>query len=429
MAQVPTVTEVVTRIKNLLEGEFRALSLTGEISNLSHSSSGHWYFTLSDKNSAISVALFKADAFRNPLIKQLKDGDKIICSGSVGVYSKRGTFQIIAKRISPAGKGDLKAEFEKLKKKLAGDGLFDLERKRPIPELPRRIGVITAKSSAALQDFLSIMDRRCHWHDILISDALVQGDQAPESIRKSLFNLIKYSLEAPEEKKLDVILLTRGGGSMEDLWAFNDEALAWDIFNSPIPIISAVGHEVDFSISDMVADLRMETPSAAAELLSNKQTELSSSLNTSRKHLHNHMNDKLRQQKYLLQEVHPRTLIDIFYERLHGYQKRMNQFNFKDRGAEILKIYEKSIYLDDLQRRSFDKIYNRSIHLKNRLNKANELLRVLNPNNVLSRGYTLVRDENNSVVSSKKIFSKIKQNAELEIVFSDGSGTVKKVGQ
>ena len=278
MDKVPSVSEVIFNIKRLLEGEFRTVSVEGEISNLSHSSSGHWYLTLSDSDSSLSAAVFKMDALRNPLMKSLKNGDKVICSGSIGVYNKRGTFQLIVKRISPVGKGDLKEQFEMLKRKLAAEGLFDPQIKKEIPTLPNRIAVITAKGAAALQDFLNIIDRRTQWYDILLSPALVQGDAAPASLRKALFNVIKYSMDAPEDKKIDVIVFTRGGGSMEDLWAFNDEGLAWDIFNCPIPVISAVGHQVDTTICDMVSDLRCETPSAAAEVLSSAQAEIKETL-------------------------------------------------------------------------------------------------------------------------------------------------------
>jgi exodeoxyribonuclease VII large subunit len=426
MEQIPSVTTVVTQIKNILEGEFRALSVIGEISNLSSSSSGHWYFSLSDKQSSMSVALFKMDALRNPFIKKLKNGDQIICSGSVGVYTKRGTFQLIAKRLTPAGKGDLKAQFEKLKLKLGGEGLFDLEQKKKIPVLPKRIGVVTAKSSAALQDFLSIMDRRSHWHDILISDALVQGEKAPESIRKALFSLIKYSLEAPENKKLDAIVLTRGGGSMEDLWAFNDEALAWDIYNSPIPIISAVGHEVDYTISDMVADLRLETPSAAAEKLSNRQTELKETLDNCQKSLTRVMKEKLNEYHLELNEYHPQRLIEIFYEKINFYRKKISQLNPENKAMQLLKIYEKSMHLDELYRRISQFVEIQIQDLKSRNIKAGELLRVLDPKNILERGYTLLKDSSGKVISSKSNFSNISPDTDLKLMFHDGEGVVRK---
>jgi exodeoxyribonuclease VII large subunit len=426
MEKIPSVTTIVSQIKNILEGEFRALSVEGEVTNLSASSSGHWYFSLSDKQSSISVALFKMDALRNPFVKKLRNGDQIICSGSIGVYTKKGTFQLIAKRLAPAGKGDLNAQFEKLKLKLGGEGLFDLEHKIPIPSLPKKIGVVTAKSSAALQDFLKIMNRRCHWYDILIADALVQGEKAPSSIRQALFNLIKYSLDADDEHKLDVIVLTRGGGSMEDLWAFNDEALAWDIYNSPIPIISAIGHEVDYTICDMVSDLRLETPSAGAENLSNKQTEIFESLEYSRKTISRIMKDKMNEKHLALAEYHPQRLIEIFYEKINFYRKKLNNLNPENKAIQLLKIFEKSMRLDELFRVISQSVEDKVQNLKTRNNKSGELLRVLDPSNILGRGYTLLKDINGKVLSNKASFSKIKKDSDLKIVFNDGEGIVLK---
>ena len=177
-----SVTEIVNSVKQNLESEFRNISVEGEISNFSGSAAGHFYFTLSDANSGISCAIFKMDALRNPIVRRLKNGDKIIVNGSIGVYTKRGTFQIIAKRITPAGKGDLKAEFEKLKQKFIAKGYFEDQHKKEIPLLAKKIGVITALKGAALQDFLNIMKRRTVWHNIIIIPAVVQGDDCPRSV-------------------------------------------------------------------------------------------------------------------------------------------------------------------------------------------------------------------------------------------------------
>src|SRR5690606_12931867 len=208
---------------------------------------------------------------RNPLIRNLKNGDKIVVVGPISVYQKRGSFQLLAKRIFPAGEGQLKLQYERLKARLSQEGLFDIEKKKPIPKFPRRIAVITAEHGAALQDFLNVMERRSLWMDILIIPALVQGDGAP----RSLLNALK---KAESIEGVDVIVLTRGGGSIEDLWGFNDENLVRAIDNCTIPVISAVGHQVDFTLCDYVSDHRSETPTAAAEILSQPQTELNSRL-------------------------------------------------------------------------------------------------------------------------------------------------------
>lgn len=207
MDQKLSVSQLVNNVKQILEGEFRFLKVEGEISNLSSSSAGHYYLTLSDRDSSISCALFRGDALRNPEVRKLKDGDKVIVTGSIGVYSKRGTFQVIIKTIAPSGKGDLMAQFELLKKKLASEGLFDLENKTPLPKLPKRVAVITAKGAAALQDFLNVFERRSLWMDILLVPSLVQGDQAPKELVNALKRVIKYHLEG---NPIDVVVLTRG---------------------------------------------------------------------------------------------------------------------------------------------------------------------------------------------------------------------------
>jgi len=421
MDKVPNVSEIIFSIKRLLEGEFRTVSVEGEISNLNHSSSGHWYLTLSDRESSLSAAVFKMDALRNPLIKNLKNGDKVVCSGSIGVYNKRGTFQLIVKRISPVGKGDLKEQFEKLKRKLASEGLFDPEVKKEIPSLPNRIAVITAKGAAALQDFLNIIDRRTEWYDILLSPALVQGDAAPASLRKALFNVIKYSMDAPKDKKIDVIVFTRGGGSMEDLWAFNDEGLAWDIYNCPIPIVSAVGHQVDTTICDMVSDLRCETPSAAAEVLSNAQAELSDSLEWSGRQLARNMEHAIRVGSERLQRGHPKRVLDGIWRRVNEQQKKLGRIDLINRAHDYLGIYNYNQRLDDGVSRMKNLINNQHERLIERNKSAYDMLRVLDPTNVLGRGYTIIKNEKDIVVPSQKDFQKLKDGEKISLMFHDGS--------
>ena len=319
--ETKNVSQVISEIKSLLESEFTNVSIEGEVTNLSLSSSGHWYFTLSDKNASISAALFKMDALRNPMIKKIKDGEKVLLIGDINVYPKRGTFQVIVKKITPLGEGDLKEQFEKLKKRLASEGLFDLERKKAIPALPKRVAIITALRGAALQDFINIYKRRSIWMDLVVIPTLVQGDDAPRSLRASLHSIIKYSLEAPPEKKIDIIVLARGGGSVEDLWAFNDEGLAWDLFNCPIPTVSAIGHEVDFSIADYVCDLRAETPSAAAEVITHQQTLIKDKMRTLKVRLLSLIEIKISRFNNRLKHAHPHTILNIIWGRINEYQK------------------------------------------------------------------------------------------------------------
>ena len=422
-----SVSSLVNELKGLIEGQFRSVSIEGEITNLSLSSSGHYYFTISDRNAALSACLFKMDAMRNPEIKGLKDGDKVQCVGSLGVYAKRGTFQIIVKRIIKAGKGDLKEQFEILKKKLAAEGLFDLEAKKVIPKLPKRVAIITALRGAALADFLNIMKRRSHWVDILVVPTLVQGQAASKAIRQSLFNTIKFSLAAPEDKKIDVIVLSRGGGSLEDLWCFNDEALAWDIFNCPIPTISAVGHQVDFSICDFVSDLRCETPSSAAQILSEEQSRLIERLNNTKRHLTLNGKDIINKRKDIVSRARPERLLNNLKDQFNSYSSRLERNSIIKRDIELLGLHDHWFRIDELIKKSKYLIEKKS-ELKNiRLEKNHELLEALNPHNVLDRGYSFLTSTTGSVLSDVKSFKTIPKGTKLNINFSDGKGIVEKV--
>ena len=422
------VSEIVRKIKGLLEGQFRRICVHGEVTSVYRAASGHWYFTLSDENSSINGALFRGDVFKNPLIEKLSNGDEVICYGSLGVYSKKGTFQIIADRIVAAGKGDLQAHLERIKKKLAEEGLFDLENKKKIPPLSRRVGIVTSLQGAALQDFINIYRRRACWVNLLIAPALVQGEEAPGSIRQALGNLISYSLKAPEREKLDVIVLTRGGGSLEDLWAFNDEGLAWDIFNCSVPIVSAVGHQVNFSISDQVADLSCETPSAAAEVLTQGQYQLWGRMESIQGELFRYGKTVLEHHYRGLEGKSPRIYLDILWNQWRHHQQRLERNNPLSRIMELMQVHEKKFYLDDLGVKlqyNFESFYREMSH---RFKKNSELLFSLNPQKVLTRGYTYVTDENNNIVDSHKNFEKLQNNTKIKVSFHDGVGNATKEG-
>lgn len=423
-----SIGSLINAIKLELESSFRDVVIEGEISNLSLSSSGHWYLTLSDKDASISAAVFKMDAFRNPIIQKLKDGDKIIAHGDINVYPKRGTFQIIIKKIIPKGQGDLKEQFEKLKKKLAEEGLFDLSIKKKIPELPKRIAVITALRGAALQDFLNIYERRSLWMDIVVIPTLVQGEDSPKALRKSLFNAIKYSMSAPPEKQFDLILFTRGGGSMEDLWAFNDEALAWDIYNCPIPIVSAVGHEVDYTICDYVADLRLETPSAAAEVLTQKQTQIKEKIQSVKNKLKNEMRYFVKNIGDAVNRRKPKLVLSILLQKITNFQRKMQKLDIKNRFHELSGFYDYQMQLDDINKRLIfvsDKNIDRKV---TRLQKIESLLVAYNPNNVLKRGYTYTESKGQVILDSAS-FDALEVQNEIRIHFHDGVRDVKKVEQ
>ncbi|MDJ0711038.1 MAG: exodeoxyribonuclease VII large subunit [Woeseiaceae bacterium] len=253
-----SVSQLNRRAKTLLEQGIPKLWIEGEISNMARPASGHIYFSLKDEKAQVRAAWFRQRQ-RGPAIR-FKNGDKVLAFGRVSVYEARGDYQLIVEQLEPAGEGVLKQRFDALKKKLLAEGLFDEERKQPLPDLPARIGVITSPSGAAVRDILSVLARRFPAVPVVIYPAAVQGDAAPGELIAALGKAI-------DRNECDVLILGRGGGSLEDLWAFNDEALARAIVDCPIPVVSAVGHEVDFTISDFVADVRAPTPSGAAEIV------------------------------------------------------------------------------------------------------------------------------------------------------------------
>ena len=253
-----TVSQLNRQAKALLESGLARLWVEGEISNLARPASGHMYFSLKDKSAQVRAAFFRQRQ-RGPTIG-LKDGDQVLVYGRVSIYEARGDYQLIVEQVEPAGEGALKRQFEVLKKMLAAEGLFDEGRKQELPVLPERIGVITSPAGAAIRDIISVLRRRFPSIPVIIYPAAVQGDAAPSELIAALETAVSRD-------ECDVLIMARGGGSLEDLWAFNDEKLARAIAESPIPIVSAVGHEVDVTIADFVADVRAPTPSGAAELV------------------------------------------------------------------------------------------------------------------------------------------------------------------
>lgn len=424
--EIKKVSQVILEIKNLLEHEFRSVAITGEISNLSLSSSGHWYFTLSDKDASISAALFKMDALRNPLISKLKDGAQVIVLGDINIYPKRGTFQILVKKITLVGVGDLKEKFELLKRKLAAEGLFDIDQKKIIPSLPKRVAIITAERGAALQDFINIYRRRALWMDILILPTLVQGEDAPRAIRASLHRVLKYSQEAEINKKIDLIVFARGGGSLEDLWAFNDEGLAYDIYNSPIPTVSAIGHEVDFTISDFVADLRAETPSAAAEIITHEQTMIKNRMLTIRSRIQNIMAMQMNQFGKRVNENHPKTILNMLLGKISKLQKQLSRFDLEKRLYELTNIYNYSIDLDENIKKIEQKIKERMREYNFKLENAHGIMKALDPKGVLERGYSYLENNDKKVVSSILLFDQEPKERAMTLHFFDGIREIKK---
>ena len=280
-----TVSEITRKIRTSLEHDFSNISIVGEISNIRRPSSGHVYLTLKDENAQIQAVVFRNTASKIKF--ELKDGMEIISYGSITVYEPRGQYQIIIDQIEPKGIGALQLAFQQLKEKLEKEGLFDVSRKKPIPFIPQKIGIVTSPTGAAIKDILNIIERRFANVEILLYPVKVQGDGAAEEIAEAIVELNKL----PD---IDVIIAGRGGGSLEDLWAFNEEVVARSIYNSTIPVISAVGHEIDITIADLVADIRALTPSEAGELVVPQKDLLLNILEKCKSRLFQSLTNKLK---------------------------------------------------------------------------------------------------------------------------------------
>lgn len=279
-----TVSEITRCMRVIIEDSFPAVWVEGEISNFILHSSGHMYFTLRDATAVLKCAMFSRSNAR--LKFRPKDGMKVICFGKMSVYEPRGDYQLIVEELEPKGIGALQLQFQQLKEKLMKEGLFDESHKIPIPHLPSRIGIVTSPTGAAIQDILNVVRRRFANIEIIISPVRVQGEGAEDEIARAIRDLNIFGA-------IDCIILARGGGSLEDLWAFNEEVVARAIYDSELPVISAIGHEIDYTISDFVADLRAPTPSAAAELVIPKKEDLVGAVGTSVARLKNALASKI----------------------------------------------------------------------------------------------------------------------------------------
>ncbi len=384
-----TVKQLNTYVKSLLEGDMRlqSVAVVGELSNFkNHYASGHLYFTLKDNDAAIRCVMFRAYASSIPFTPA--DGKQVVLIGKVSLYDKDGQYQFYAEQMLPVGEGSLALEFEKIKARLKEKGYFDSEHKKPIPKFPRKIAVVTSETGAAVQDIINILSRRWPLAEVILSPVSVQGAAAVPEMLDALDRL--YSLNTA-----DLIIIGRGGGSAEDLKEFNSEELAEKIFASPIPIISAVGHETDFSISDFVADLRAPTPSAAAELavpdsaeLLNKLSKYSALLKTSLMGKYNYNSARLNAVCESGVLKHP---VDVITE------KRAEQLD-----------------------RITDRLFNSSLSVINEAeNKLSSLavgLDALSPLKVLSRGYAVAKKDGETVKSTKSL----KKDDDITLKFADG---------
>lgn len=318
-----TVSRLNSEVRLTLELQFQQLWLIGEVSNFVAAASGHWYFSLKDQAAQVKVAMFK-QANRNALIRP-QNGQQVMIRARISVYEPRGEYQLLADFIEPAGAGLLKQQFEQLKAKLAAEGLFAQERKKPLPANPRRVGVITSPTGAAVRDIITVMARRAPGIELIIYPCQVQGDTAAQQLR----NMLSIAIQRNE---VDVLIIGRGGGSIEDLWCFNDEQLARAIAASPIPTVSAVGHEIDFALTDFVADVRAATPSAAAELVSPDQSQhlltlqqLASRLTRAQRLYLQRLAPRVTQLQQRLQQLHPQRRLEQQQQRLDELQLRLQR--------------------------------------------------------------------------------------------------------
>lgn len=385
-----SVSDITRQIKQSLETRFPRVWIQGEISNFKQHTSGHLYFTLKDEGAQISGVMWRSRA--GNLVVAPEDGMKVIVRGAVTVYPPRGNYQIDCDQIQPVGVGELQLAFERLKKKLAAEGLFDQERKRPIPEYPERIGIVTSETGAALQDIRSVLERRFPSVEVILYPVRVQGVGAAAEIAAAIGEMNRYG-------GIDVLIVGRGGGSLEDLWPFNEEIVARAIYNSEIPIVSAVGHEVDFSIADFVADLRAPTPSAAAEMVVKDRSELIEVLSNIWYTIRHDVEEKVS------------TLRDSVNRLLSSYA-----FN---RPKDLLR--ESSQRIDELER-GLVVATNHLLRLADRHQLAlGQRLEALSPKAVLMRGYTIVRKRGTIVTSSNGL----KKDDIATIQFHDGERTTK----
>lgn len=408
-----TVSALTSRIKEILEDQVGEVSVSGEISNFRRQSSGHCYFTLKDAGSQIPCALFKGAAARMSL--QPGDGVKVVAHGEVSVYEPRGAYQLIVRGLEPLGKGDLHQRFEELKRKLQGEGLFDESRKRAIPEFVERVGIITSPTGAAVRDVIHVLQRRCPRIALTVFGVKVQGDGAAEEVAEAIAEMGK--------RDFDVLLVVRGGGSLEDLWSFNEEIVARAVTASPIPVISGVGHETDFTICDFVADLRAPTPSAAAEMVSRPDADWQEEVETLEDRLESVARDVLEEKKRRVAELagsyvfrEPGKMVEMSAQRVDELALQL------ERGLGNAWRYRKQMAQALLQRWVALKPERRVRELTLRMQAAADRLRVLGPEETLRRGYTLVQAPDGKLIRGA---GAARKQGDLLVRFADGKVPVK----
>ncbi|GLX79399.1 exodeoxyribonuclease 7 large subunit [Thalassotalea insulae] len=425
------VSELTKKVRFILESELNYVWLSGEISNFVAASSGHWYLSLKDQKSQVKCAMFKGNNRRVRL--QPKNGQQVLVKAKVSLYEPRGDFQLIIELMEEAGEGLLRQQYEQLKQRLNAEGLFALQHKKLLPATPTTIGVVTSPSGAAVKDIISVLKRRNPAIAIIIYPALVQGEQAKQEIVSAI------SL-ANQRNECDVLIVGRGGGSLEDLWSFNEETVVKAIFNSTIPVISAVGHEIDTTLSDYVADVRAATPSAAAELVSQDSSELRQRFSRLNHQLQQQAQRTLNNAKqgalYLshrLHQAHPEQI-------LRNHQQRADELSLRLTKAILLKTQLAGFPLKQLaqrlqtaspntklqqlmmQRQQLDKqlasaANNYLTHQQERFVHLIEQLQLVSPLATIARGYSVSRNQQGKIINSIK---DVTVNEQISVQLSDG---------
>jgi exodeoxyribonuclease VII large subunit len=417
--EIISVGELNRSAKYLLEDAFNNISVIGEISNMSRPSSGHIYFTLKDEDGAIGCAMWRSQASK--LNFKPEDGDKCILKGQVSLYPATGRYQLMVNSIERAGSGNLMHQFEQLKKKLDSEGLFDPSKKISLPDSPMHIGVITSSSTAAFQDILSTIKRRAPSLQVTLSPAIVQGDTAAVSLIKALDRIMKYNKNNPENS-IDIVIISRGGGSIEDLWCFNNEDLARYIASFPIPTISGVGHEIDFTICDFVSDMRAPTPTATAEIVTEFNFKILDKLFEIQNDLHRSIKISLKNKLQKIQILkgsikNPLLVLREQNQKIDNYELKLQQnmklnysankqrmdlaiSKFKDKNPLTLiqEYFLNMVNIKKLLKRGIQSSFSKNIST---LREYDKNLEILNPLSILERGYSII--QNRSGVSVKSI--------------------------
>src|ERR1041384_3489621 len=412
VAKVLTVAELTRAIRGLLETRFGAVWVQGEISNYKKHPSGHQYFTLKDNRAAISCVIFRNTL--PPFPKPLGDGTQVQVYGNISVFEARGQYQLSVQILQPRGLGLLQAKFEALKRKLETEGLFASERKRSLPKFPRRIGIVTSPSGAAIRDMLNVLRRRASWLQILINPVRVQGTGAAQEIAVAIREFATPNDTFPS---VDLIVVARGGGSIEDLWEFNEEIVARVIFHSAVPIVSAVGHEIDFTICDFVADLRAPTPSAAAELIVPDVIDLQRQIDRCGRSLGRQLLNRVRDTQQRLDHARE-NLWRCLSHKIEDYKRVLDHaIRVMQARSPLRELMMRRNRFADLHRRLVACPGRLIENARHRFSRIEGILRVLGPDATLRRGYSITMNDRGQIIRTASV---VRSKMNIRTRLSDG---------